>query len=269
MNGQTSLDEAILALRATRADATDAAQTFERIAAQLDQPRPRRLASALARLPRRYYSSQAAAVLLLGFLLSATAYAAFFGVPTVFRRWLSSHPAAPAHAPRAPERRADTTRRQDLSSEPSPRSASTPTAASTVSPQAEESASGTVPTRASSARGVPARSHRAHRPRAETPRALDASEPAARPPPSHEALYREAHRLHFVARDYGAALEAWNRYLRWPEAPLAVEARYNRALCLLRLGDHAGAREALLPISRGEQGAYRQVEARALLKALR
>jgi tetratricopeptide (TPR) repeat protein len=75
--------------------------------------------------------------------------------------------------------------------------------------------------------------------------------------------------LHFVARDFGAALGAWDLYLALVgQAPLAVEARYNRALCLVRLGDYPRARAALLPIAQGAAGAYRLREARALLARL-
>jgi hypothetical protein len=84
-----------------------------------------------------------------------------------------------------------------------------------------------------------------------------------------ESLYADAHRAHFVARDPVAALRGWNAYLRtYPDGRFALEARYNRALTLVRLGQVAEARAALAPFADGATGGYRQREARALLDAL-
>jgi len=47
-----------------------------------------------------------------------------------------------------------------------------------------------------------------------------------------DALYREAHHLHFVRRDFGAALAAWDRYLAMGTGALSIEARYNPAIAL-------------------------------------
>ena len=114
-------------------------------------------------------------------------------------------------------------------------------------------------------------------------RALDAPQlPAAAPStptpcasaaPTHEGrsaeleLFRRALALH-TARDPGA-LSAWDAYLRVADRGVLVpEARYNRALCLVRLGHNAQARTALEPFARGDFGDYRRVEAEALLRAL-
>lgn len=91
------------------------------------------------------------------------------------------------------------------------------------------------------------------------------------PPPVVEsaelALFRRAQRLH-LARD-SAALGAWDDYLRVAEhGALVPEARYNRALCLVRAGQKAEARAALEPFARGGYGEYRRREAQALLDAL-
>ncbi|WP_437629458.1 tetratricopeptide repeat protein [Sorangium sp. So ce854] len=100
-----------------------------------------------------------------------------------------------------------------------------------------------------------------------------ASDPQAiqRPPtgPDADALYQAAHRAHFVDRNPSAALAAWNEYLAAaPRGRFAVEAQYNRALCLVRLGRTDEARRALEPFARGAFGGYRQTESRSLLEAM-
>jgi len=52
-----------------------------------------------------------------------------------------------------------------------------------------------------------------------------------------------------------------------PNGRFATEARYNRAICLLRLGRDGEARQALEPFASGKMG-YRQNEARQLLDEL-
>jgi hypothetical protein len=82
-------------------------------------------------------------------------------------------------------------------------------------------------------------------------------------------LYRTAHRAHFVEQNSRAALTAWDAYLaKSPRGKFALEARYNRALCLVRLERTAEARAALEPFARGAFGAYRKREATELLEAL-
>jgi TolA-binding protein len=109
---------------------------------------------------------------------------------------------------------------------------------------------------------------------AEAPRAGSA------PPPSEKAsrvvvddrghtLYRAAHHAHFVDGDAAQALRAWDAYLSHaPGGRFALEARYNRAICLVRLGRHAEARAALEAFAAGTYGSYRQSEARSLLDVL-
>jgi TolA-binding protein len=81
-------------------------------------------------------------------------------------------------------------------------------------------------------------------------------------------LYRLAHEAHFSSHDYARALAGWDAYLQAaPRGRLATEARYNRAICLLRLGRDAEARQALEPFASGKMG-YRQTEARDLLDEL-
>jgi hypothetical protein len=83
------------------------------------------------------------------------------------------------------------------------------------------------------------------------------------------ALYRSAHRAHFQHRDWHAAVLAWERYLaEAPRGRFTLEARYNRALALVRLGRYGEAAAALYPFAEGAYGGYRREDARALLDAL-
>ncbi len=81
-------------------------------------------------------------------------------------------------------------------------------------------------------------------------------------------LYRLAHEAHFTSHDYSRALAGWEAYLHAaPSGRMATEARFNRALCLLRLGREEEAKRALQPFALGVFG-YRQSEAQALLDEL-
>lgn len=110
-------------------------------------------------------------------------------------------------------------------------------------------------------------------PRPPKPRARPTAEPAGDdlPPlddPGHE-LYRAAHRAHFSQRDAARALAGWDEYLAQARGGrFALEARYNRALCLVRLKRNDEARRALEPFARGDHGSYRRDEATRLLDAL-
>jgi hypothetical protein len=97
-----------------------------------------------------------------------------------------------------------------------------------------------------------------------------AAEPVAQPPagPEPEELYRQAHRAHFVVRDYAAALALWDAYLAAGGGPLAPEARYNRAIALAHLGRREAAVAALAPFAAGADDGYRQEDAQALLRKL-
>lgn len=80
-------------------------------------------------------------------------------------------------------------------------------------------------------------------------------------------LFRAAHELHFQGSDGEAALRAWNRYLAaYPHGALAEEARYNRAVCLLRLG-RTGDAEGDLSALAADPGAFRAREAKLLQAA--
>jgi hypothetical protein len=91
----------------------------------------------------------------------------------------------------------------------------------------------------------------------------------ATPDPA-DTLYRAAHTAHFANADYAAALDAWDRYLdlAGPGHRFWLEARFNRAITLYRLGRFAAAREALIPFAGGEYGGYRRADAQRLLDAI-
>lgn len=120
-------------------------------------------------------------------------------------------------------------------------------------------------------------------PSAAAPSMARAAENAASPPraalappaPSssasdpHAALFAEAHRLHFTEHDPARALAAWDRYLdAAPNGRFAPEARYNRALALVRLGRRTEAQQELAAFSNGMYGEYRRADAKALFDAL-
>jgi len=98
------------------------------------------------------------------------------------------------------------------------------------------------------------------------PRPEDPGAPAPDGLDAESRAYGRAHEAHFVARDPRSALAAWDRYLAaYPRGAFAPEARFNRALCLVRLGRDDAAREALRPIAAGR---YRASEATALIEWL-
>ena len=100
-----------------------------------------------------------------------------------------------------------------------------------------------------------------------TPPAVAGDEPS--PADSETLAFRDAHRAHFEARDFRAALDGWDRYLaEHPGGRYQPEARYNRALALVHLGRLREAREVLARFASTESGAYRQAEAAALVHAL-
>jgi TolA-binding protein len=116
---------------------------------------------------------------------------------------------------------------------------------------------------AASRRSVPAVQHALAAP---PPPPLPEAVPPTDSPDEESASYGRAHRAHFDGAPPAHALAAWDEYLRrFPRGAFVPEARYNRALCLVRLGHHAAAARALRPIARGFAGGYRRKEACALL----
>ncbi|WP_394823932.1 tol-pal system YbgF family protein [Pendulispora albinea] len=92
------------------------------------------------------------------------------------------------------------------------------------------------------------------------------------PPDPADALYRRAHALHFgpaSPASLAATLSSWDAYLNAsPNGRFAPEARFNRAIVLIKLGRRAEAATALAPFADGTYGSYRRDEARALLEAI-
>jgi hypothetical protein len=110
---------------------------------------------------------------------------------------------------------------------------------------------------------VPVREPAARRQRLALPTPADARAAA------EESAYEAAHRAHFTGRDPAKALLAWDAYLSaYPDGRFSLEARYNRALSLVRLGSTDEARAALEPFADGRYGTYRRTEASDLLSAL-
>lgn len=99
-------------------------------------------------------------------------------------------------------------------------------------------------------------------------------EPSPRAPEQEavdsDVLFREAHRLHFKEQRFSAALGAWDTYLRVAPAGdrWLPEARFNRAVALVKVGKSAEARRALSPFASGVYGGYRREEARILLRGI-
>ena len=257
------LDEASAALRATRGDTTHADDTLARIQHSLEKRANR---GATRRLFRALTSSpglRVAATFALALAIGTTGYAAFLGSSETLRGLLGLRGSHDEPTPSVRRGRTKTAAGEAHATPPSVTSAEPDVSRDASKLARDEADTKAVPPQSTRP------SARARAIAAAPTQASDASESSEAPIAQRDRLYREAHELHFVIRDYAAALSAWDQYLQFAsDAPLAVEARYNRALCLVRLGSYREAREALGAIARGEQGAYRQREARALLSRL-
>jgi hypothetical protein len=88
-------------------------------------------------------------------------------------------------------------------------------------------------------------------------------------PDGELAAYRIAHNAHFRGTDPKAALAAWDSYLaKFPGGRMALDARYDRALVLVKLERWKEAREALAPFA-ATTSTYRKAEAAKILDAIR
>jgi hypothetical protein len=83
-------------------------------------------------------------------------------------------------------------------------------------------------------------------------------------------LYLIAHRAHFGGGSPEETLRAWDAFLAVaPGDAFAPEARYNRAILLLKLQRFGEAFEALKPFACSAPGGYRQREASVLIARAR
>ncbi|WP_394844228.1 hypothetical protein LZC95_45145 [Pendulispora brunnea] len=100
--------------------------------------------------------------------------------------------------------------------------------------------------------------------------ARGAVEPPSAPLDPADDLYLRAHQLHFGKADPASTLASWDAYLQAaPNGRFAPEARFNRALVLVKMNRRDEAAAALIPFANGTYGTYRRNEARALLDILR
>jgi hypothetical protein len=90
-----------------------------------------------------------------------------------------------------------------------------------------------------------------------------------REPEREDELFKSAYHDQFVVHDSRSALTGWDAYLlATPAGRFALEATYNRAICLVRLDRRTEAIAALTPFAEGAHGDYRRREARELIDAL-
>ncbi len=83
------------------------------------------------------------------------------------------------------------------------------------------------------------------------------------------AAYKLGHDAHLGRGDCATAIGAYGSYLsRYPNGSFVLEARYNRAVCLVQVGQLEQAKSALRPFAEGTFGGYRKDQARALIDAL-
>lgn len=90
----------------------------------------------------------------------------------------------------------------------------------------------------------------------------------AEPSSADREAFLAAYRVQFRGAPY-RALAAWDEFLaRHPRGELAREARYHRAVTLMRLGRYAEARAELSPFASGAHGELHREDARQLLLQL-
>jgi len=233
------------ALREFGNSSDNAAETRARILGSLDQARRTSRRRSLVALPL--------AAILIGSLAMAATGAR---LPLPIRNWFAVQSSSP---PKPGGPRGGVQKRRSVPSL-APNASTVNTAIVSEPPEAAPLRSASPRSDANRALAATA-THRTHPTRA----------PEEERPISEEEYerYRVAHDAHFVRKDPAAALTAWSEYLSHsPTGRLAVEARYNRALCLLKLGRNREAVAALRPFTEGTYGAYRQREAQRLIAEL-
>jgi len=98
-------------------------------------------------------------------------------------------------------------------------------------------------------------------------RTATSAAPAADESGVEASLYGVAHAAHFGGAAPARALAAWDDYLRaHPHGRFEPEARFNRALCSIRLQRFVAAADDLVPFANGRYGEYRRAEAARLLE---
>jgi TolA-binding protein len=86
---------------------------------------------------------------------------------------------------------------------------------------------------------------------------------------AEQLSYAQAHQVHFFEGAPAKAARLWDSYLKaYPRGRFVPEARFNRALCLIRLSRVDEAAAALRSFANGPAGGYRQRDAAILLEWL-
>jgi TolA-binding protein len=99
--------------------------------------------------------------------------------------------------------------------------------------------------------------------------APSATMPAAQRPTELD-LYARAHELHFHGNSPRAALQVWTQYVaRFPHGRFIPEAQFNRAVCLVQIGDSAAARRLLTQLVRSTGSDHPKEQVERLLAELR
>jgi RNA polymerase sigma-70 factor (ECF subfamily) len=179
------------------------------------------------------------------------------------RRSSPRSPAQPGTAPSAPTAAPSAATPPPATGAPP---ATVPLAPATAPPASREHAAAGVGTPVSSPKipSLPAR--------VRPPKVVASAARRTHPRPAsdpRDAEYRRAHEAQFVARDFAAALRAWDLYLESAhDGTFVLEARYNRAIALAQLGRVTEAAQALSPFAAGAYGDYRRRAAQRLLVVL-
>lgn len=87
--------------------------------------------------------------------------------------------------------------------------------------------------------------------------------------PTELADYEVASAVHFGSEGSASALRHWDAFLeKYPAGRYQVEARYNRAVSLVRLNRVDEAKRELAPFASGQHGDYHRRDAARLLNSL-